>query len=1055
LHPSIEAILSGEPEALLHAASCATCNSVAALAAPASAPRAVHDDLAELPVVDRALYTDLRGLDRGGMGLTWSARDRRLGRRVVLKELRDDLGDHAALARRLEQEARLTARLQHPSIVGVYEAGRWSNGEPFYAMPLVRGQPLDAILAVTREHRRLLPHVIAACEAVAYAHGEGIIHRDLKPANLMIGEYGETVVIDWGLAKAIGARDEPGPERADSLTRTGVGTPHYMPPEQARGEEPTPAADVYALGATLYHVLAGAPPYSSGDSREVRRRVIDGPPAPLRSVAPAAPSELVAVVEKAMARDPAARFATARELAAELERFLTGQLTRTHQYTLAELVRKFVRRHRTGVATVALAMLALGVGSVVAARRIARERDLATASERATALALADSEAARASLLAETPSSRLDALELALDASDRAPQGLFDVVAAGPALVSLGPTVAGAWFAPDGGRFATTDGKHTIAIRDARTGDVIRELPSSLAHAYWLAWSPDGRALVATGLETIVERWDLDGGRASRLAMPAPTELARFLPDGSLVAMASDGTARAWRGDVLAGEIALGCTPRDAAVARAIWIGCSEGTVVQWDGVHASRWQQPEPVSAVAADDRGTYTGSTAGTVFAWSSDGAPHAIWRDPGHVIYAVAAVPDALLIQSGRAVIAGRDGGAAQEEAVEVKQRPALGSPRIVGANPAAIVVLDAARREVVLRLRGHRSYAHAAAAASFDGTRIVSTTSAGEAALWDASFGATAGVLPDHDGEVVAIAVAGDRVRTLAVGGRVHEVSLGDGSLTLSEATAAVASSASDGGAVIAGGADGIARVWRGGAMQTLAVGSAPVTAVAISGTRIAAGDADGSIVLDDGSRVARAGDPVIAVAIVRGGVASAHRSGAVYLWPGGRRLGGDGAVTALAASPDGSRLAVGRDDRGELVDLASGDSEPLPGRPLAWSAAGTLALVDESGTLWKLRDGVLHRIAGELPAITAATFSGETLWTGDVTGEVHGWLATGGSLSLPARDAGAVTALAPAGAWVVAGHASGAVRVLPATLSSARARACATLVAFGRASASCR
>jgi hypothetical protein len=239
------------------------------------------------------------------------------------------------------------------------------------------------------------------------------------------------------------------------------------------------------------------------------------------------------------------------------------------------------------------------------------------------------------------------------------------------------------------------------------------------------------------------------------------------------------------------------------------------------------------------------------------------------------------------------------------------------------------------------------------------------------------------------------------------------------------------------------------------MQTLAVGSAPVTAVAISGTRIAAGDADGSIVLDDGSRVARAGDPVIAVALVRGGVASAHRSGAVYLWPGGRRLGGDGAVTALAASPDGSRLAIGRDDRGELVDLASGHSEPLPGRPLAWSAAGTLALVEESGTLWKLRDGVLHRIAGELPAITAATFAGGTLWTGDVTGAVHAWFATGAALSLPARDAGAVTALAPAGAWIVAGHASGAVRVLPATLSSARARACATLAAFGRASASCR
>jgi WD40 repeat protein len=490
-------------------------------------------------------------------------------------------------------------------------------------------------------------------------------------------------------------------------------------------------------------------------------------------------------------------------------------------------------------------------------------------------------------------------------------------------------------------------------------------------------------------------------------------------------------------------------------VSHAIWIGCSDGTVAQWDGVRATRWHPPEPLSAIAADDRGVYTGSTAGTVFAWSNDGMPRTISRDPGHVIYALAAVPDALLIQSGRAVLTGRDGGAAQEEAIEVKQRPAVGATRIAGANPASLVVLDVARREVVLRLRGHRTYAHAAVAGSPDGTRIVSTTSAGEAALWDARFGASAGVLPDHDGEVVAIAAAGDRVRTLAVGGRVHEVSLGDGSLSLSEATAAVASSASDGAAVIAGGADGVARVWRGGTMQTLAVGSVPITAVAIAGTRIAAGDAEGSIVLADGSRVAVPGDPVVAVALVRGGVASAHRSGAVHLWPGDRRLGGDGAVTALAASPDGARLAIGRDDRGELVDLATGHSASLPGRPLAWSAAGTLALVDATGALWTLREGARRRIAGNLPAITAAAFSGETLWTGDVTGEVHAWLATGGSLSLPARDAGAVTALAPAGAWVVAGHASGAVRVLPATLSSARARACATLAAFGRATASCR
>lgn len=343
----------------------------------------------DLPTISHSLYKVSDEIARGGLGRILRARHRYLDRTVAIKEgLR---GDDPAQARFI-REALITARLQHPSIIPVYEAGRWPTGEPFYAMKLVSGRSLSAVIEETKtleERLAFLPNVIAVADAIAYAHSEHIIHRDLKPDNILVGAFGETVVIDWGLAKDLSAKqddeifDSPYQIAAQGLTMAGaiMGTPEYMAPEQAQAKSVDERSDVYAIGCILYHVLVGDAPFRGTSAEEIITKVLTHTPTPLQVRAPGVPHDLATVVHKAMARDPANRYTTAKGLAEDLRRFQTGQLVSSKQYTAWQLVQRWARRHRTVLAVVAAALVLLVTIGAVAITNVVRERAVARSAQ--------------------------------------------------------------------------------------------------------------------------------------------------------------------------------------------------------------------------------------------------------------------------------------------------------------------------------------------------------------------------------------------------------------------------------------------------------------------------------------------------------------------------------------------------------------------------------------------------------------------------------------------------------------------------------------------------
>jgi serine/threonine-protein kinase len=281
----------------------------------------------------------------GGIGRVWLAHDSDLGRDVALKELRPERADRGALHARFLQEARITGQLEHPGIVPVYELIRQSEkGQPFYTMRFVRGRTLAEAAQAYHDNRRaghagtlelptLLNAFVMVCNTVAYAHARGVLHRDLKGQNVILGDFGEVVVLDWGLAKVLGqAEVEAGtaPVMLDedsewhrTMPGQALGTPAYMAPEQALGRQDLIdcRTDVYGLGAILYEILTGHPPFAGRDLQTLLRQVRHEEPVPPRECWPDVPPAVEAVCLRALAKNPAERYASAADVAREVQQW--------------------------------------------------------------------------------------------------------------------------------------------------------------------------------------------------------------------------------------------------------------------------------------------------------------------------------------------------------------------------------------------------------------------------------------------------------------------------------------------------------------------------------------------------------------------------------------------------------------------------------------------------------------------------------------------------------------------------------------------------------------
>lgn len=961
-------------------------------------PRSGRLQVARLPVVEKDVYQIDGEVARGGIGRVLAARDERLDRRVAVKVLLEESGDYED---RFVREALVTARLQHPAIVPVYEAGRWPTGEPFYAMKLVSGKPLLEIIEECRtldERLPLLTRVLAVADAMAYAHERHIIHRDLKPANILVGAHGETVLIDWGLAKDLresnaSSSNDVGVDLGalahenNALTMMGsvMGTPSYMPPEQAAGDSVDERADVYALGAILYHVLSGKQPYAGYDGLQTIMRVLEEPPQALEALQGGIPRDLLTIIEKAMHRERDLRYPTAKEFAEDLRRFLAGQLVGAHHYSSRERVIRFVRKYRAAFAVACVAVVLMAFNGALFVSRIVKERDRAENERHHAEVARQQSIAAE-----EHATARADELTLveARAAVERDPNAaLAWLKALSPAFRKWSAAriiAADAWSRGTSttyrihreminGVITTEDEKFLLSASDDHMARIVnlengssRTLDGHTDEVWSIGLSSDGNRVVTASKDRSIRLWDFATGKLLRTmeGHTAGIVYARFAHQDKVVFSQSDDcTLRMW--DVEAGTSRILASGKWVALKSVVGPDERHFLTAGQDGtVWLVDLDNPEPkrISALSvnwhvvqvggkypmifsADGRRALAGGVDGIVREWDFQAEKLHVYEGQTDAITRVAYSPDGRLI-----VAASADGSLRVWDRIS-------GTSRLLPAQEANVSVLafspdgtmlaaagyDRAARIIDLSNGSRRRFVgmqDTVSDARFtkDGMRLI--IASGEGAVRIFQLRQESGrLLAKHSGPALAVDVSprGDSVVSAGVDGQVRLVSTSQNEpseIGLSGHIGAVpiVRFSPDGELILSSGMDNTARLWdrSGHQIQSISVPGTEAMKVAFSpdGRLVALGSTDGVVKIWD------------------------IDSGALrQMGPPNKR------IIHLAFSPDGRQLGMtGSEQMAGIWDVETGQYRDLRGHEFFVSA---IAFSPDGGTV--VTGGGDHRL----------------------------------------------------------------------------------------------